>query len=626
MLVADLSLTVATLLKMQDFKKNLHSHGWLVLINALIAMIISLRYFEYLPSFPSDALSLGFIMASVWSQMTLLSAIVGLVTIPLLLLPRFVYRISIAAFSSFALVVLVVDTFVFAQYRFHMNEVVLALVFSGDVVDFPLISWLMLLGGVALTFAFEHWLVRKVDSKPVFTQIKLGRKFTYLTVAMLLFCNGAHIWAAANAYQSINIVKQYLPLFKPATANSFMAKHGWLDEEAIARENAMALTDNSNLSYPINPLQKETVEKPVNIMFLVVDSWRFDTFNEDNTPNLWRLAQKGERFENHISTGNATRTGIFGLFYGLPGTYWHSFLANHKAPEFVDRLQQLGYQLGVFASAKLTSPEFDQTVFSNVENLRLYSQGKSAPDRDINLTEDWKSWYKKRDKSKPIFSFLFFDSPHAYDFPKEYPHQYRPLSKQINYLTLDNQTDATPIMNRYKTSVRFVDSLAKQVFNTLNEAGDLENTLIIITGDHAQEFNDNKLNYWGHNSNYTPAQTHVPFAIIGPRIPDSAGPGWGERFTSHEDVVPTLMKNYLGVSNPTSDYSTGVNLFSKVIDRPWMLLSSYSGYGVVTRDSILEVGATGQSRYLDITNHPKDGSPNFKYVQKALEQISRFRR
>lgn len=98
---------------------------------------------------------------------------------------------------------------------------------------------------------------------------------------------------------------------------------------------------------------------------------------------------------------------MFGLFYGLPGTYWHSFLANNKAPVFVDRLQQVGYQLGLFASAKLTSPEFDQTVFSKVENLRLHSQGESAPERDINLTEEWEAWYKKRNNSKPIFSFCF---------------------------------------------------------------------------------------------------------------------------------------------------------------------------------------------------------------------------
>jgi membrane-anchored protein YejM (alkaline phosphatase superfamily) len=611
---------------MSDFKQRLHSHGWFVLINALISMLISLRYFEYLPTFPSDALTLGFIATSIWGQMTLLAAIIGLITLPLVLLPRFVYQLSIVAVSSFALIVLILDTFIFAQYRFHMNEVVLALVFSGDVVDFPLISWVMVGAGASVIVAFEYWLVKILESKPAYTRMKLGRKFTYITIVMLLLCNGIHVWAAANAYQPINIVKQYLPLFKPATANSFMAKHGWLDEDAVAQEKAMALKGNSNLNYPIHSLQTSPVRKPVNIMFLIVDSWRFDTFNENNTPNLWALAQKGARFEQHVSTGNATRTGIFGLFYGLPGTYWHSFLANNRAPVFMDRLQGLGYQLGLFASAKLTSPEFDQTVFSNVENLRLRSQGKTAPERDIDLTSDWKKWYLARDKSKPVFSFLFYDAPHAYDFPEEYPHQYQPLSRHINYLELDNQTDVTPIMNRYKTSVHFVDSLAKQVIDTLEESGDLDNTIIIITGDHAQEFNDNKLNYWGHNSNYTPAQIHVPFAIVGPGVPEHIGTDWGDKFTSHEDVVPTLMKSYLGVSNPASDYSTGVNLFSEVIDRPWMLLSGYSRYGIVTRDSILEVGATGQSRYLDITNRHKDGSPNFKYVQSALEEISRFRK
>lgn len=589
-------------------------------------MLISLRYFEYLPTFPSDALTLGFIATSIWGQMTLLAAIVGLITLPLVLLPRVVYKLAITAISSFALIVLILDTFIFAQYRFHMNEVVLALVFSGDVVDFPLISWVMVGAGASVIIAFEYWLINTLESKPAFTRSKLGRKFTYITIVMLLLCNGIHVWAAANAYQPINIVKQYLPLFKPATANSFMARHGWLDEDAVAQEKAMALKGNSNLNYPIHALQESPVRQPVNIMFLIVDSWRFDTFNADNTPNLWALAQKGARFKNHVSTGNATRTGIFGLFYGLPGTYWHSFLANNRAPVFMDRLQMMGYQLGLFASAKLTSPEFDQTVFSNVESLRLRSQGKTAPERDIDLTRDWKKWYLARDKSKPVFSFLFYDAPHAYDFPESYPHQYQPLSKHINYLELDNQTDVTPIMNRYKTSVHFVDSLAKQVIDTLEKSGDLDNTIIIITGDHAQEFNDNKLNYWGHNSNYTPAQIHVPFAVLGPGVPEHIGSDWGENFTSHEDVVPTLMKHYLGVSNPASDYSTGVDLFSGVTDRPWMLLSSYSRYGIVTRDSILEVGATGQSRYLDTTNRPKDGSPDFKYVQGALEEISRFRK
>ncbi|WP_086984571.1 DUF3413 domain-containing protein [Vibrio aphrogenes] len=608
------------------FKQKLHSHGWFILFNAILSIGIALRYFAYLPAFPNDGLSLSFIITGLWSQMALLAAVVGLITIPLLLLPSTLRRLSIAVIASLALCILIIDTFVFAQYRFHMNAVVIELVLSGDVVNFPIITWLMTFVAIALLVAIEFWFLITLERKPVFMTKRLGRKFTYLTIIMALVCNGLHIWAAANAYQPISIVKQYLPLFQPATANSFMRKQGWINEEAIAQQKSMALKGNSNLNYPLSALQTQPIEKPVNIMFLVVDSWRLDTFTADNSPNLWQLAQQGERFERHVSTGNATRTGIFGIFYGLPGTYWHSFLANHKSPVFMDRLQQMDYQLGLFASAKLTSPEFDQTVFANVKNLRIRSEGKTSPERDINLTQDWKDWYDKRDPSKPVFSFLFYDSPHAYDFPEDYPHQYTPMLKTVNYLDLNNETDVQPFMNRYKTSVHFTDSLAKQVIDKLKATGDFDNTVIIITGDHAQELNDNKLNYWGHNSNFTPAQTQVPFVIVGPKVPKHLGKEWGDRFTSHEDIVPTLMHNYLGVQNPIDEYSTGVDLFAPVEERPWGLISSYSGYGIVSKDSILEVGATGQSHFMDTTNHPKVGSPNYQYVQQALEQISRFRK
>lgn len=589
-------------------------------------MLISLRYFAYLPTFPDDLLSLSFIATGIWTQMTLLTAVIGLVTIPLLFLPQRISRFCIAFIASLAISVLVIDTFVFAQYRFHMNAVVVELVFSGDVVDFPIVTWLMAIVGAVILIALQYGIMVKIASQSVITKMKLGRKFTYITLVMALVCNGLHIWAAANAYQPISIVKPYLPLFQPATANTFMEKHGWLDKAAIEQQKSMALKTDSSLNYPLSPIQTQAVDKPVNIMFLVIDSWRLDTFNQDNSPNLWALSQQGESFENHVSTGNATRTGIFGMFYGMPGTYWHSFLANRKSPVFMDRLQEMDYQLGLFAAAKLTSPEFDQTVFSNVKNLRIRSEGNTSPERDINLTKDWKAWYDKRDQSKPAFSFLFYDSPHAYDFPENYEHQYQPMLKTINYLELNNNTDVTPFLNRYKTSVHFTDSLVKQVVDKLKETGDFDNTLIIVTGDHAQELNDNKLNYWGHNSNYTPAQTEVPFVMLGPGVPKNIGAQWGSQYTSHEDIVPTLMQQYLGVTNEVDDYSTGVNLFGEVHQRPWILISSYSGYGVVSKDSILEVGAAGQSKYMDATNHPKEGSPNYKYVQEALEQISRFRK
>ncbi|EHH0683300.1 DUF3413 domain-containing protein [Vibrio vulnificus] len=608
-----------------SFKQKLHAHGWFILINALVLMLIASRYFAFLPEFPTDPLGITFILAGTWGQMTLLAAIIGLVTIPTLFLPKPFRNGTQALIASLGVATLFIDTIVFAQYRFHINAVVLELVMSGQIVSFPLITWLMVIGGVALLLAAQWWTIRWLENGTPVRALKLGRKFALLTFAALLATNAIHIWAAAHAYQPVTTVKRYLPLFYPATADKFMRKQGWVDEEALERQKALAFKRKNDLNYPLAPLQTQPVEKPLNIMLLVVDSWRADTFNADNTPNMWKYAQSGVVFNNHIATGNATRTGIFGLFYGIPGTYWHGFLANQQSPVLIDRLQALDYQLGIFTAAQLRKPEFNQTVFTKVENLRIGSEGSRPSELDADLTQDWLAWYDQRDKSKPTFSFLFYDAPHGYDFPADFEPKYEPMLKEVNYLKLNNDTDPTPFFNRYKTSVRYVDSMATKVLDKLKESGDLENTLVIITGDHGQEMNDNKLNFWGHNSNFTDAQVNVPFAIFGPGV-DAAKMQWStEALTSHQDVVPTLMKHYLGVTNDVKDYSVGEDLLGDAVKRDWIISSNYSGYAVITDDNILEVSGGGQYQFMDKTNRQlKDQQPNFTYLQQALEQISRF--
>lgn len=609
------------------FKKKIVSHGWFILFNSLIAIVIASRYFYYMPSLPSDILGLSFIGVGTFGQMVLLSSLIGLVALPALFLNGKSRRLMLATIGSIGIAILFVDTLVFAQYRFHINAVVLELVLSGQVVSFPLITWVSVIGGVVALLAGQYALISWLDKPAAITQRKLGRKFIVLTFIALLATNIIHIWAAAHAYQPVTTVKRYLPLFYPATSNSMMRKQGWIDEEAIQRQKALSVNRKSDLNYPLSPLVTESVSKPVNIMFLVVDSWRADTFNAENTPHLWDYAQAGQVFNNHIATGNATRTGIFGLFYGLPGTYWHSFLANQQSPVMMDRLQELDYQLGIFTAAQLRKPEFNKTVFAKVDDLRISSVGNSPSARDADLTEDWLAWFDDRDTSKPTFSFLFYDAPHGYDFPKDYQHRYEPMLKTVNYLELNNEMDPEPFFNRYKTSVHYVDSLAKQVLDKLKNSGELDNTIVIVTGDHGQEMNDNKLNFWGHNSNFTDAQVKVPFAMFGPGITAQQGTWDHDVFTSHQDVVPTIMENYLGVTSDIDSYSVGENLLGQQVNRPWVLSSNYSGYAIVTDETILEVNAVGQYDLMDKSNRPLKGeSPNFEYVNEALQQISKYQK
>lgn len=614
------------LMQKMTFKSKLRAYAWFMLINSLLCVFVSTRYFAFLPEFPDETIAQIFLMSGTFSQMALLSFLLGIVAFPVLFLSKYLRNIAQALFACFGLGILIIDTMVFAQYRFHLNIAVLDMIFSGQIVSFPIEMWVTVIAATVVLFLCQLALIKHLERSPRYTQYGWGRKLAVTMFAALLITNGIHVWAAANAFQPVTVIKRYLPLFQPATANSFMRKRGWIDEEAIARQKEMSLQRSSDLKYPLETISTQNVEQPINIVMIVLDSWRVDTFNAENTPNIWAFAQNGKTLKEHWSSGNATRMGIFGLFYGLPGTYWHSFLANTQSPVLIDRLQELNYQLGIFAAAQLRSPEFDKTVFSGIENLRASSDGFTAPERDLDLTNDWLKWIDQQDPAKPTFSFLFYDAPHAYDFPNDYPHRYEPMLKSVNYLEFNNQTDPEPFFNRYRTSVHYVDSLVKRVLDKLKETESLENTLVIITGDHGQEMNDNKLNYWGHNSNFTRPQVQVPFILVGPQV-NKQNALDSDRITSHYDVAPTLLKNYLGVTSDIKNYSVGVDLYAEPIVREWLLASKYSGYALLTKDSILEVGATGQYELLDETNREiKDRSPNFDYLQQALEQISRFRK
>ncbi|WP_022941131.1 DUF3413 domain-containing protein [Psychromonas hadalis] len=610
-----------------NFKKKIHAYGWFVLCNSLLAMLISLRYFSFLPELPSSFLPWIFLISSTFSQMSLLVAIFSVLFIPLLFLPKLPRNILLATIASSGIALLFIDTAVFALYRFHINVVVLDLVLAGQVVTFPLSVWAMVVFGVIVALVCEFLLIRWLESEPRLVKKKLGRKFTSLVVITALLSNGIHIWASAYVYQPITVLKQYLPVFYPMTANGLMRKNGWVDEEGIARQKAMQIKVKSNLNYPLNSIQTTLTDKPKDILIIMIDAWRQDAFSPQITPNMWEIAKSKNAaiLKNHISTGNATRAGVFGFFNGIPSSYWHSFLANNQPSLLIEQLQALDYELGIFTAARLEKPEFNKTIFSNVKNLRMGSDGERAYQLDEDLTQDWMTWNRERDSSKPAFSFLFYDSVHGFDFPDDYPHKFTPMWSKVNHFELNNETDPSLYFNLYKNSVNYVDSVVKRVFDELEKKGTLDNTLVIITSDHGEEMNDNKLNYWGHNGNFTDAQVKVPFIVFGPNFDKDKFNWKSKTVTSHMDLLPTLMKNYLGVSNPITDYSLGADLLGEEVKREWVLSAKYSGYAIITDETILEVKTSGDYIFMDKRNRElKDHPVNYEHIKQALEQMSYF--
>ena len=592
-----------------------------VLINIFISSIITIRYF-WVPgssfSWDGSLFSLFAVLGHFFSLYLLLF----ILCLPFIWVKRTLSNICLAALFSLLQIVLYIDTIVFQQYRFHINESVLSMVFSGQVVDFSTITYVLMFLLILVSFGAEYLILYLLDKK--FSQ-KRSRTLIVSTVFLLgcfFISHLIHMVAFYYAYSPIMIVKEYIPLYRPFTSKKIM---GLFDKSGQRKTLIEKENQHATIYYPKNELMinPHNTTTP-NIIFIVLDSWRYDTFSQEISPNTYHFVKQnnGVIFNNHYSTGNATRTGIFGLFYGIPGTYWDAFLRNRIPSLFITTLQKENYNIGIFTSAKVTAPEFDRTAFLTIKNLRISSKDGSASSRDKQLTDDWLNWYKSRDTSKPSFSFLFFDAPHAYDFPNYFEVKFNPIG-ELNYMALSNDTDPVPIFNRYKQSVNYDDYLLQNVYDELERSGSLDNTLIFITGDHSQEMNDNKLGFWGHNGNYTDAQTKVPFIIVGAKdlkyITDNIN-----KFTSHEDVVPTIMRHYLHVENDISDYSTGYDLFSPIIDRDWLLMSNYSSYAVRTTDNIYFVNRLGISHYYDCHNNQVDKTPDYKTIQSAMNNMRYF--
>jgi len=222
----------------------------------------------------------------------------------------------------------------------------------------------------------------------------------------------------------------------------------------------------------------------------------------------------------------------------------------------MDMLIEDNYQFSLHTSAAFTYPEFDKTVFSRIDPCDLHpfaqDQGWKSDRKHISEIIDF---IDNRDPCRPFMTFMFYESAHArYYFPPENIIRSDYL-KDFSYATADMKKDIGLIKNRYINSCNHLDSQLARIINHLKDKNLLDSTIVIITGDHGEEFMEH--GRWGHNSNFTEEQTITPMVLWVPGI----SPRTITSITSHLDVAPTLMK-LLGVKNTPEDYCLGYDLLS----------------------------------------------------------------
>ena len=590
------------------------------LCNVFVALLISLRFYQ---SPPNSAIGYIFGLVQAVGQLGLLSF---LLVMPLFVLAKFsnnkrIIVIGALILSCTGLTALLADTFIYQQYRFHINAMVMELFIAGgnEVISFPLSMWLMIIGLVIVVILAQVLVVKGVN-RYITLSNKSNKTLIYLIPMCIFSSHFIHIWGDATFNRDITKQSKLLPLAFPATAKSFMAKYGFLDIEAHKMQSLLKhKKSKGNLQYPLAEIKLKAKEQKLNIVMIVIDSWRADMMNEAITPNMFAFKDKSLQYLQHYSGSNNTRHGMFSLMYGIPGTYWDKMLEEQKSPVLIQTLIKQGYQTNIFASAKLAMPEFDQTLFADVPNLRTRSTGEKPWQRDANLTKDYLQWSKTSSTQDPTFSLLFFDAAHGFSIPDDYQKPFNPSLNSVNFLALNDNYELAPFLNLYKNSLHYIDSKVGEVLKSLE--GKLENTVVIITGDHGKEFNDSNLGYWGHNSNYSKYQTAVPLIIHWP----NKAPAIIDYQTNHLSIAPTLMSEALGVTNIPSDYSSGISLFEQKKALPWLFLGRTGYYAIKVENNLYELDRIGNFTLFDDNYHEDEQAQiNINYVQEALSEMSRF--
>lgn len=559
------------------------------------------------------------------------AATLALIPFLILYLPLAAWRhwkiggsIMVAVLSVVSILIFL-DMQVYDLYRFHINGFIINMVFStgaSEVFAFDTLLYLKELGlfsffiaiHVLLWFISCRW-THRCSKRMVWTIIGL-------LVGTTLYAHCYHIYASFQQQQSVMKSRRLLPYYFPTTAYGLMTKMGFTPPVNNGAENLGSISGDVN--YPLHPIVADTAGVRPNIVMILIDSWSTRSLTAECMPHIYQYAQSNSWYQNHFSCSNGTRSSVFGMFFSIPSYYWDVFESNRQSPVFIDEMLRQGYQCQVYPSASFRNPPFNRVLFQHVKGLNVQTKGKTVYDRDVQLTKNFLADLPQRAASgKPFFSMLFYDLAHSYEMPQDRNTRFQPAWAFADYTKLNNDIDPTPYYNLYRNCCYQIDMMVHQVLTAIEQAGLANNTIVLITGDHAQEFNENKKNFWGHNGNFSRWQVCVPL-ILHHASTNQQAATYTHR-TTHYDIVPTLMQEALGVQNDMTDYSVG-HLLNDTQPRRWHVVGSELNYAfIIDGDTILEKTADGSLEVTDAKLNPVNNYKlDAKAFNKAITQLNRY--
>ncbi|MFC6765372.1 sulfatase [Natrinema soli] len=352
-----------------------------------------------------------------------------------------------------------------------------------------------------------------------------------------------------------------------------------------------------------------------NVIVLVLDSIRADHcstygYKRETTPELSAFAEDAYTFEHAYSTGSWTVPAHGSLFTGrLPTEHGahadHKYLSQNADETLSGKLRKKGYHTACFSGNPWLTNEFGfDTGFDQIDHIRSKLPFDDAGDpRELNWYDNtfktayqagqWilgdnpikrtvnavslrlSNWtFPKGDRlndvmidwldtdagDDPFFLFANYMDGHEpylldepYDkFLDETTGEELDINWNLGSLINPPKTDKTTIVDAYDSSLHYLDKTIGEFIAELNERGILDNTALVVLGDHGQCLGDHE--YWGHGTFLYKELLHVPVIIRPPGGADESKRI--TRITSLTDVYDFILDLATGEFSP--DQSTEV--------------------------------------------------------------------
>ncbi len=590
-----------------------------LLVSFLLTYVITILFMSKTEisghSFISTSASIYYLTTLPFYYYIILLAIAIFFT-PLVIISKYFSYIFVTIKSIFDYYLLI-DFFVFRLYKYHIDPLFINMLLN----DF---------GGIGFTYygiiiAITVFLIISIVNYYIFLKSETMSvdiiKINFLIIFLFILNQTIHIWASYFKQDYVTKYTPYFPYYFPTTSSGKMrylsSKYSFIIPDHIGNDNKISLLESGIFKYPKKRLKFNKTKK-YNIVFIVLESWQARELNKEVMPHLYEFAKENVYFNDHYSNGSVTLTGLYSLMYGLyPTENLKASMSNplKYSSIFTRALKEMGYDISLYTTSNFYRFSFKDMFFPRLDDNFSHIEYQGDP-----VTNDKKiigSLIEEINISKdtPWFKFIFLTSSHfPYRYPKEF-EKFTPVPRSMESFVFDRESDPRPFKNKYRNSLLYLDSLIGGFLEKTK--GALENSIIVITGDHSEEFNENRAGFWGHGSNFTKFQTKVPLIIHFPIDMNIST----KRRTFHLDIVPTVLK-FIGVKNDVEDFSNGINLMEPQTLHRNTVFASYKAKGYLVDDNITSVGLFIEKYSLD--DYKKKTRTSVDKLQKLREKEGSF--